>query len=449
VPGIIVRTIDSAGIIAPPVFERYPLIIGEGDPYRIIENQKIVRSSGSVDTIPSVSTVHGIVSVGDLPDVAKYVNGVDYTLAAGNLISWLPGGSSPNLGSNYYITFTETRAASAYDPMLYFDENLVYADHGNKTRTSGDINDISVGAYLALQAGAKGVMVAQLDLSSTSNPDSPSNSELETAFSNMISKLEQITDYKLYIVPMSSGVLDTVTAANLLFNHAVLASQPENKQERCVFAALPKNTTYQSAATFAQDYAHSRMIVPYAYDGISKVVGFTDEYDMRFYNAALAGKFCAQPIGRNISDEIIPNVLIKDNLTPEQLNYLVARGVSPARIRGEVVYNVMLITTDTTSALTEDLGVQDIKDYVRKYWREKLWEVFKNKPINANLLGQIHSSSEGILEYLVSETILSDWRNVAVSQDTVEPRKVNVSGEVLPAYGLQWVDVTFTFALSF
>jgi len=448
-PGIIVRTVDSAGIIAPPAFERYPLYLGEGDPYRSIENQLVVRSSGSVDNLVSISTIHEIISVGDLPDISKYVDGVDYTLSAGNIISWLPGGSKPTLGNPYYIAFTETRAASAYDPMLYFDENLIYADHGNKTRTSGVINDVSVGSYLGLQSGAKGVMVAQLDFSSAVDPDSPTGAEFEAAITAMITKLEKIYDYKLYIVPMSSGTLNTTTAATMLFNHAVLASQPERKQERSVYGALPVGTTYQQSATFAQTYANSRMIVPYAYNGISRVNGFTSDYDMRFYNAAVAGLFCAQPIGRNISDEVVPNVTIYDNLTPDQLNWLVARGVSPAKIKGDIVRNVMLITTDTTSALTEDLGVQDTKDYVKKYWREKLWEVFRNKPINAGLLGDIDSASRGILEYLVSKEILADWNNVSVGQDGVEPRKVNVSGSILPAYGLQWMDVTFTFVLSF
>jgi hypothetical protein len=191
------------------------------------------------------------------------------------------------------------------------------------------------------------------------------------------------------------------------------------------------------------------MIVPSVPDTTCQVLGYDGDYDMRFYNASIVGKFCSVPIGINISDEIIPNILFEDNYTPSEANYLVARGVSPAKIKGEVVRNIMFITTDTTSALTEDAGVQEVKDYVKKYWREGLWNLYRNKPITDILLANIRTSSVSMLEYLISQTIIAEYKSLAVTQDTTEPRKVNVSGKIKPAYGLQWMDVTFTFVLSF
>lgn len=448
VPGIIVRVVDDTGIVAPPTYERYPVYIGEGDPYRLVTNKKLIRGAGDIDSLQSITTVNDIVSVGDLPGIAKYVAGTDYSLI-GNTIDWSPAGDAPTLGDEYYVTFTETRPTSAYSPMLYFDENLIYEDHGNKTRTNGDINDVSVAASLGLDNGAAGVVVVQFDLSTAVDPDNPTNAELETALFAARDSLEKITDYKLYLVPLSSGTLHTTTAANVLFNHAVLCSEPENKQERTVFAALPMATSYTSAATFAQTYSHERMIVPYVPEATVNVVGFTPDYDMRFYNAAIAGKFCSVPIGINISDEIIAGITFADNFTPGEANYLVARGVSPAKIRGEVVRNIMLITTNTTSALTEDAGVQEVKDYVKKYWREGLWNLYRNKPITNLTLSNITTSSKGMLEYLISQTIIEGYRKLAVTQSQVEPRQVNVSAQVKPAFGLQWMDVTFTFVLSF
>jgi hypothetical protein len=449
IPGIIVRIVNDAGIIAPPVFERYPVIIGEGDPYRQIDNRLHVRSAGVVDSIIASTTVNEIVSVGDLPGIANYTSGTDYNLSSGNRISWVPGGTSPTIGNNYYITFTETRAATAYSPTLYFDENLIYADHGNSTRTNGNINDVSVGGSLALNAGSQGVIIAQLDLRTATDPDSPTNTELENAFIVTRNALNTITDYKLFLVPMSSGTLNTTTAATIFFNHAVLASQPENKQERTVIMAMPQNTTYLQFANTAQAFDHERMVVPAAVDGITQVVGITGNNDMRFYNAALAGRLCSVPIGINISDDIIPNVLVTDNYTPAELEFLVRRGVSPSKVRGTVVRNVLAITTDTTNALVEDLGVQDVKDYVKKFWREGLFDVYRNRPINSRLVAQIQSSSENILEFLTSQEIVADWRNISVAQDVTEPRQINITGQVQPAFGLQWMDVTFTFVLSF
>ena len=133
-------------------------------------------------------------------------------------------------------------------------------------------------------------------------------------------------------------------------------------------------------------------------------------------------------------------------LAKRYLKLLLNPQVSPQELS---LRNILAITTDTTSALTEALGVQDIKDYVKKYWREGLWAVYRNRKINPKLIRQIRTSSKNILDYLISEDIIAQWRNVSVTQDSTEPRQVNVTAQVQPAFGLQWMDITFTFVLSF
>lgn len=449
IPGIIVRVVNDTGIIAPPAYQRYPVYIGEGDPYRLITNAKIHREAGDLlDPLPTTTTVNSIVSVGDLPGISNYAAMTDYTLN-GNSIDWTGGASAPSVGDYYYVTYTDSRPASAYTPTLYFDENLIYADHGSRTRTNGTINDVSTAGWLGINAGAKGVIIAQLDLSAAVSPYSPTPTELENAFIAMRDELEKISDYKLLLAPMSSGTLNTTSAANIFFNHAVLASEPEQKQERTVFASLPIGTTVIQSATFSTAYHHERMSVPFTFDGKSGVIGDATDYDTRFYVAGLVGKLASVPIGINISDEIIPNVRVTDNFTNSELEYLVQHGVGPAKLRGEVVRNVFIGTSDTTNALTEDLGVQDVKDYVKKYWREGLWDLYRNKPINAGLIASVYMSSTSILEYLISKNIVAEYRNVSVVQDSVEPRQLNVTGSIKPAFGLQWMDITFTFVLNF
>jgi len=449
IPGIIVRVVDDTGIIPPPVFQRYPMYIGCGDPYRQVSDVKIVRSSGSVDDIPALTTINDIVSVGDLPGISKYVESTDYYLVAGsNQIAWQPAGDKPTLGDTFYITYTESRAASAYQATLYFDENLVYEDHGGTTRTNGTLNHLTQAAKLGFDNGAKGLMVLQLDDRNFSDPYSPTNSELETAFLAAVSELELIADYKLLLVGLSSGTLLTTTAANILFNHAVLASQPENKQERSVLMAMPASTTFTQYAAIAQTYAHERMCVP-AIPSSLQMTGVTGSYDNRFYNSGLAGKLCSTPIGVTICDEIISGVTFTDNFTVNTLNFLVQNGVSPAKSQNGVVRNVMAITSNTTSALTEDMGVQDVKDYVKKYWREGLWAVYKNKPITRDLPSQMNGSSINMLSKLIEDTIITDYRRISTRQDGTEPRKLKVSGQIKPIFCTNWVDVTFTFVLSF
>lgn len=451
VPGIIVRIINDIGKVVPPLFERYPCIIGEGDSYRLISSYKLTRAAGDLDVLPTTTTVNSIISAGDLPGISRYVATRDYLLTSGH-IDWSPSGAGhiePTPGDSYYVTYTDTRPASAYSPMLYLDENLIFADHGTPTRIDGTINNVTVGAQLALSSGAGGVIVAQLDLSGAVDPDNPSNSELEAAFIATRDAIAKVTDYKLFLVPMSSGTLSTTSAANIFFNHAVLMSEPEQKQERTCVAALPKGTTYQQAATFAQSYAHERMVVPVVPDATVSVVGFTGDYDMRFYNCALAGKLCSTQIGRTISDEILPNITFTDNFSPDEANYLVQRGVSPGKIRGEVVRNILAITSDVTNALTEDLGVQDCKDYVKKYVRESLYKLYVNAPITDGMLGAVNTSLLSIMDQLIRDSVIAEQRDMYVQQNPTEPRALNVTGRIRPAFSLQWMDVTFTFVLSF
>ena len=41
-PGVIVRVLNDTGIVAPPAYERYPVIVGVGDAYKLIEKQAII-----------------------------------------------------------------------------------------------------------------------------------------------------------------------------------------------------------------------------------------------------------------------------------------------------------------------------------------------------------------------------------------------------------------------
>lgn len=447
VPGLIIEIENDTGTVAPPLFERYPVYIGVGDPYKLVSDYQMLRGAGGSDVIPTVTSVNEIVSVGDLPGVAKYVSGTDYQLTAG-AVQWLGGGSGPTTGENYYLTFTEARSVTAYEPILYLNENKIYVNHGAQIKTDSNINDVSVSGSLGINAGAGGVIIAQLNPTAWVDPENPTNSELETSFIAMRNLLNKITGYKLFLIPLSSGTLNTTTAANIFFNHSVIASQPARAQERTTMAVMPNGTTYDTYASFAQTYGHERMVVPATPGGAATPAGHAGVFDTRFYVAALAGKICSTEIGLGISDEIIPNITFSDTFTPEELDYMVKRGVSPANQAGGVVRNVLAITTDTTSALTEDLGIQDEKDYIKKFWREGLYPLYRNKKITTNLILAMEDSSENIMQTLLSEEIIADYKNLSIVQDDVEIRQVNVTGKVKPAASLQWINVTFTFALS-
>ena len=108
----------------------------------------------------------------------------------------------------------------------------------------------------------------------------------------------------------------------------------------------------------------------------------------------------------------------------------------------------MAITSDTSSPINEDLGVQDIGDYVQKYWQESLWNVYKNAHITPNFAASLVSTSTTMLERLISDTVIFGYKDITAAPDQVEPRKFIMRGRIKPSFTFQWMDVYFTFVAT-
>lgn len=450
-PGVIVRITSDVGIRVPRVYERFPIIIGQGDTERLIENEPVLHGGVNSSDPLRVTPVTRVISVGDIPGQSKYTSPDDYSLS-GNSINWEAAGDEPSSGSIYYVTYTAGLPDSAYEPTLYFDQALVYSEHGGRVKVNGSINPIVVASDLAFDNGALGVILLQLDLRDANDPENPTGQEIEDAYTTpetgVIARLEKITDFKLFLVPLDAGVLGTRTATDILFNHAVVASLPENKQERTVIAALSGGMTPSQIQAFARSYHHERMVVPAAPGTAVSLAGFTGTFSQTFLSAAFAGLLCSRPIGRAVTDQVIRNVYLIDDFTPRQLRDLVKDGVTPFVTRASLTRVVFPITTDTTNAVTEDLAVQDIADYTKRTWRETLHQYFIGVPITRGTPAAIIAASQTILNDMVLSGIIADYTALRAVQNPSEPRLIEISGKIKPAYPLQFIDVNFVFVGS-
>ena len=433
VPGIIVRIVPDTGIVAPPLFQRYPLIIGSGDIELPVYDEAVTRAAyGALDALSKTGVLR-IVQIGDIPGSAKYDEGVDYVLS-GNEVEWL-GVAEPAAGAIYYVTYTYSLPTTAFTPTLYFDENLMYADHGQKTKVAGGINPLTVAADISFRAGARGVLVAQLN---------PADGNTVQQYDAVIAKLEKITGMKLFLVPLDVDpqINDDV------FNHCVISSLATRKQERTMFVASAKNTSYAQFQALPGIYRNGRAVVPICYNGEVSISGFTGTYDQVYIGAAIAGALCAADIGAGISDTPLSGFGCVGDFTPAQYDILVQSGGSPVSSGGGVPRIVMAITTDTSNAINEDLGVQDIADYTKKYWRESLWNIYKNARITPTFGSSLVSTSKTMLERLLSDQIIAGYKDITATPDIVEPRKFNMTGKIKPTFSFQWMDVTFIFVAT-
>jgi len=433
-PGVIVRIVPDAGIVSLPLFERYPVIMGGGETELLVSDENVIRGTGVLDPLTK-TPVFRIISIGDLPGVPKYDEGIDYVLT-GNSVDWTPGAQKPITGNRYYVTYTHTPVASTYEPMLYFDENLIYVDHGQKTKVDGNINPIVNGASIAFQSGARGVIVVQRD---------PTIYSLDDAYLAMVEKLKKLERMKLFLVPMDVG--GTINA--ILFNHCVLSSTPENAQERTLIVSSPMGTTRDQFIAAAISYRNLRAVVPAAYLGEVMVTGFgTTLYDQVYLSAACGGLLCSGDIGMTYTDEVLAGITLNGDFTIDERRLLVGNGVSPVTQRGEVVRWVFPITTDPTSAFTEDLGVQDISDFTKKTWREKLWDQFRNAPITPATIGSMVTFSKSVFDRMIQDGYITGYKSISIMQDQHEPRQINVRGKVQPTWRAQFFDVEFVFTAT-
>jgi hypothetical protein len=433
-PGVIVTVVPDVALVAPPLYERYPCIIGAGEIELPVYDERVTRSVyGSTDAL-SHSGVNRVLQIGDIPGSSKYVEGVDFVLS-GDLIDWSPGGAEPAAGADYYITYTIDPPASTYQPKLYFDGNQIVSEHGNRTKVAGGINPVVVASLGAIDSGARGVYVLQLD---------PSFGSIENQYLDAIDKLETIQDVKLFVVPLD--VNSAVTEA--LFNHCVIFSQPERKQERTLIVPVAKNTDYATFRNMPAMFKNKRAVIPACYNAEVTVTGFTATYDQVYASAAFAALWCSGPVGQTYSDISMSGFQCVGDFSSPQIDTLVGLGCSPIKSGRGIPRLVMGITTDTSNAVNEDLGVQDIEDYVKKYWREGLWNTYKNARIVPGFANQLVSSSEGMLERLISDKIVTGYADISAVQDVVEARKFKMYGKIQPTFSLQWIDITWVFTAS-
>ena len=102
-------------------------------------------------------------------------------------------------------------------------------------------------------------------------------------------------------------------------------------------------------------------------------------------------------------------------------------------------------STNVATANTEENGIIDLADYLKRTTRETAYRIHKNVVIDAIALSAIEGTMAGILEVEIDNQNIVEYRNLSAVQDTAEPRRVKIGGEAKPAYSLNWMDISIAF----
>lgn len=261
-------------------------------------------------------------------------------------------------------------------------------------------------------------------------------------------------------------------------NHVIAMSNIVNKKERVLFIGAingltPANLTGQQLAAVEdlgplegipgtnpslilqanpQDLANYSVAAAYG-DTFRVVYFFPDQIVVQagaqnvlvdgFYIAAAAAGFRSADVILQdpLTNKVISGFTILNNKKYSTLilEQLAAAGVctlQPVSGGGNVVWGIT--TTQSGFPEEQEISIVFIRDRVAKTLRSG-FQGFIGTPQDVNTAAVLNTEAVVLLNSLVGQGLITAYKNLSVSQDSVDPRQWNISVSVSPAYPINWI----------
>lgn len=470
---VFVNIVPNTRIINLASDARIPAIVGMGTSTLQITDESVVR--GAVGTYDSLSVlaknVSGVVATqfasragvtgGQFASListggALYASGSATVTTSGSVL-WGSGSVDiPAAGTTYYVNYSCTKPASYYEPIMLSDKGDVEFIYGTESTN----NNITIAANLAIENGAPAVMTVQAT-GSVFNV---------TAYKNAIDKLQKKTNIEDIIVVFPSGTARASQEEVISYAYGHISLMNSQNRERGLFFGSP--TTYYSStgtdaigdASTSGTYAY--IANAYKNKNISYVVSSRTQrrlsdstlvdIDANFAAAAVAGVRAAQPKKSTPIHgfSVVGLVLEEDRWTPTELTQLGAANCMVLLNQGGNVTIVDALTTDPTSADTQEISVVAQERLVKRSIRNGLKNTYLNKGyvIGDQTSTDLTSTTRSILSTLVSNNEIYGFGeainpatgevNITAKQNPSEPRQFDIACAVKYLYPLKWVVVS-------
>lgn len=445
-PGVYPREVLNPIFTGIPGGVRLVGIVGTGVTYLVKKNQAVVKgATGGADVIPQLEgrTIRRVTIVGDYVDYDQYSNATDYYFAsATNSIQWRTDASAePTTGATYYVTYEYDKIASDFEP-LEFDDIAAVRDNYGQELDNGIINSLPLAAYLAFQNGAPRVVCSQAQTGS--------NSDVRTAIDNLGKK-----DVDVIVCPNATNS----TLRSYLRSHVLEQSTTTNRHERIAiigFDGLSDTVSTQTAVAASMKDERITLVSPPSVtvelkdsttqEDTEQLV--TSHYSAAAYTGVLTNPTwdVAEPKTRK------PLAAIKNlsthNYTVGNMNTLGAAGVTVLVDSAGVISIRHAVTTDTTNVNTVTQSVVQIKDFIRKRMRTILDSAYIGRKLTTTTTAEVATTIKVTLEGWIQEVIINAYRDIIVSQNTVDPRQLDVAFSISAVYPIEFIDVTFSLYIT-
>ena len=293
----------------------------------------------------------------------------------------------------------------------------------------------------------------------------------ETAYKTAIDNIEKQNYIEQIVVVFPSGSVTRAQQETLLvyaFSH--VGKMNMNRKERGIIqgspsenyasdgfdligdSATPATYCYRATVLRSEDSVY---VVPSECSRVDES-GNTMILDGNFLSAAVAGKHVAQrkrstPItGMAVTGITITN----EKWTDFEMNFLASNGCLVLAGKSSVATIRDAITTDPTSADTQEISVISQKRLVKRSLRNGLENTYtgKGKVILPTTPNDVIATTEAILKTLERQGEIFGYgavddpttgeTKISAKQDPNEPRRIEVTCSIKYLYPLKWISVT-------
>lgn len=199
------------------------------------------------------------------------------------------------------------------------------------------------------------------------------------------------------------------------------------------------------------NYGDSFRVIYMYPDEIVRVINGSRELIPGYFMAAsAAGWFAGQPnFAMPLTNKILVGFTILNSRVFKEtvLNNLADSGicvVQPVTGGGTVLWGKT--TTQSSAPEEEEASIVFIRDRLAYVFRSVL-KTFLGNPEDPTLIPTLTQKAIKLLNAFVSQNLLTAYRNLSVTRDSVEPRQYNIVVEVQPNYPVNWIFVDVSVGL--
>lgn len=457
-PGVYINVVDEP--IPILLGTNFPLVLlGEGIEIITLTKTKPHQQSTTGNAVITVlsapedsdyisaTRTYTVVSITDQFN-RSYTGTMSFDANSGTVvltISNLPAGNYV-----FKIVFTTEKALKDYDFFTYFTLQEVVRAYGpiEIDQNNSIVSTISLAAKIAFNSGASQVSVMQRVVNNSEVPSETISLFIDRALTRLSDLLEVYSIVPLYPI--------TSYDPNVIKTHVESLSATLGRKERIAILGGPQAfdndvSQYESIATSLN--SPRIVIVAPASVEVKLPVANTRprqeksiKLDGSYLAASIAG-IIANPVfdaGEPISGKEVAGFnFIPREFNDIELQRLLAAGVTVVE-NSEIIH---ALSTASADIITAELKVTKIKDFISKTLRTTLQRLFINTRLTPTTLASISAAVTNALQQFVIRNILVGFRDVTVVQNEQDPRQVDVSFRIQPAFDVNYILVTFGVSL--